>query len=267
MNLSSQGKWALVTGASSGIGEVFAKRFAKEGWNVVLIARSLEKLNTLAQTFRDTYHIQALVIQADLSQAGSCAKVFREVQSKGIHVDSLVNNAGFGAVGAFLNIDCARQLEMIDLNVKALLYLTHLFLPAMVERKSGSVINVSSTASFQAVPNLATYSATKAFVTLFTEALWAEYRKTGVRIMNLCPGSTKTNFGRVAGKKEAVNDRRPIQTSEQVVESTFRAMEQDEPTIVTNPFDNTLRFFERFLPRKWVILATGIAGKRMGYQA
>ena len=266
MDSSGSGKWVLVTGASAGIGEAFAKRFAQERWNVVLVARSIEKLNLLAETLKKEFSINALTIKADLSAPDSCEAVYKQITSKGIVIEGLINNAGFGAVGSFLAIERKRQLEMIDLNVRALLDLTHLFLPGMLERQNGLIINVSSTASFQAIPYFITYSATKAFVTLFTEGLWAEYRKQGIRVMNLCPGSTKTNFGVVAGKKEMVSDWRPNQTAERVVDDAFKAIKKNQPTIVTNFFDNTFRFFERLLPRKWVLLATQRVAERMGYR-
>ena len=262
---NNQRKWALVTGASSGIGEAFAKRFAREGWNLILVARSIDKLHLLSSMLRDIYPVKTMTIQADLRKADACKKIYEELRVERIEVGALVNNAGFGAVGSFVWIDRIRQLEMVDLNVKALLELTHLFLPAMIERKDGIVINVSSTASFQAIPYFATYSATKAFVTAFSEALWAECRQSGVRVMNLCPGSTKTNFGRVAGKNEDISDWRPVQTADEVVDGAFRALANNKPTIVTNVFDNTLRFFERLLPRKWIVLITQKVAKRMGY--
>ena len=265
MVLTNPNKWALVTGASSGIGEAFVKRFAREGWNVILVARSVDKLKLIAATLRDIYPVQMKVIQADLSAPESCKKIYDELQVERIQVSALVNNAGFGAVGSFLWVDRKRQLEMIDLNVKALLELAHLFLPGMVERKDGILINVSSTASFQAIPYFSTYCATKAFVTLFTEALWAEYRKDGIRVMNLCPGGTKTNFGRVAGKAETVADWRHMQTSDQVVDHAFKALTRDTPTVVTNIFDSILCFFERFFPRKWTVLITQAVTKHMGY--
>ena len=265
MNQSRERNWALITGASSGIGEAFAKHFAQEGWNVVLIARSLDKLNLLADSLKKANSVETMVMQADLSLPKAPHEIYEEIKAREIHVHALVNNAGFGAVGPFTQIDVSRQLEMIDVNVKALLALTHLFLPLMIERKSGFVINVSSTASFQPVPYLATYAATKAFVTIFSEALWSECHGTGVKIINLCPGRTKTNFGVVASQKESVNDIRPTQTSEEVVNFAFRAMHGRKPTLVTNSFDNALRFMERFVSRKWVALIARQLTRRTGY--
>ncbi|MBI4387729.1 MAG: SDR family oxidoreductase [Candidatus Omnitrophica bacterium] len=259
-------RWALVTGASSGIGEAFARRFAKDGWNVVLVARSVDKLNNLARVLTAEHSIQTLVIGADLRLPTACRQIYDKVSASGICIDSLINNAGFGAVGTFVGIDLDRQLEMIDVNVRALAELTYFFLPLMIERKHGWVINVSSTASFQPIPYFAMYSATKAFVTSFSEALWAECRDAGVTVLNLCPGRTKTNFGVFANQKSNPNDLRPVQTAEEVVDLAFQAMSKRKPTVVTNLFDNFLRFFERIITRKAVVLISGKLAKRMGYR-
>ncbi len=256
----------MVTGASSGIGEAFAKRFAKENWNVILTARAIDKLNALSDELIQKHQIKTLVIQMDLSRPSACRQIFDKVKSSKIEIDCLVNNAGFGAVGRFTDRDIYRELEMVDVNVRAVLELTHLFLPGMIEQKHGFVINVSSTASFQPIPYLATYSATKAFVTSLSESLWAECQGTGVKVINLCPGRTKTNFGIVAGQKVTQHDIRPTQTSEAVVEDTFRAMRKNSPTVVTNPFDNLLRFVERFVSRKVVVSVAGKLAKRLGYR-
>ena len=186
--------WALVTGASSGIGEAFAKRFAADGWNVILTARSAPTLETLARSLTAQHAVRTLVIPADLAEESACLRIYQTVREADIHVDCLVNNAGFGAVGPFERIPLASQLDMVDVNVKSLLALTHLFLPGMKERRHGIILNVSSTASFQPIPFLNTYSATKAFVTSFSESLWAECLGTGVRVLNICPGKTRTNF-------------------------------------------------------------------------
>ena len=260
------GKWALVTGASSGIGEAFAKRFAKDGWNVVLAARSVDKLNALAHDFTKSHGAKTLVIGTDLRLQTACRDIYEKTRAAGIQVDCLVNNAGFGAVGLFAEINCARELEMVDVNVRALLELTHLYLPEMIKRRSGTIINVSSTAGFQSIPYLATYSATKAFVTSLSEALWAECKGTGVRVLNLCPGRTKTNFGVVAGQKSNPRDIRPTQTVEEVVGLALKALKKNKPTVVTNPYDNTLRFLGRFLSRKFVVTVAGKLARRVGYR-
>ncbi len=266
MNPNQNGQWALVTGASSGIGEAFAKRFAKEGWRVVLVARSIDKLNALAHDFAKSYGVKTLVIGTDLRLQTACRDIYEKTRAAGIQVDCLVNNAGFGTVGEFSQIDCARELEMVDVNVRAVLELTHLFLPRMIERKKGWIVNVSSTAGFQPIPYLATYSATKAFVTILSEALWVECKDKGVQVLNFCPGRTKTNFAAAAGQKINHKDIRPTQTSEEVVDLAFEAMLKNKPTLVTNPYDNALLFLERFISRRFVVWVAGRLAKRMGYQ-
>ena len=263
---SNDSKWVLITGASSGIGEAFARRFAREKWNLVLAARSFDKLNSLAESLRSQHSIETLTLNTDLRLPRTCREIYEKVSAAGISLDCLVNNAGFGTVGSFVTIDPYRDLEMVDVNVRAVLELTHLFLPAMIEKKSGFIINVSSTASFQPIPYLATYSATKAFVTSLSESLWAECKGTGVRVLNLCPGRTKTNFGKVAGQKENKNDFRPSLTADKVVDDTFQAMSGNQPTLITHFLDKALVFFERFLSRKQVALIAGKLAKRVGYR-
>lgn len=266
MTDQANGKWVLVTGASSGIGEAFARRFAREGWNVVLVARSLEKLNQLAEELREAHKVETYVILADLRLPLACREINERIKAKGIILDCLVNNAGFGTVGPFSKVDFYRDLEMVDVNVRALLELTHLFLPGMMERKKGIIINVSSTASFQPIPYLATYAATKAFVTSLSEALWYECRGSGVRVLNFCPGRTKTNFGVVAGRKPGVKDIRPSQMPEEVVDQAFRAMRRNRPTMITNAYDRALCFLTRFFSRKFVVSAAGKLSGKMGYR-
>lgn len=258
--------WILITGASSGIGEAFAKRLARDSNNLVLVARSLEKLNQLADELKKQHSIEALVIQADLRDRSASRMIFNQTQSKKIFIHTLINNAGFGAVGDFSKIDRQWQLDMLDVNVYALTELTHLYLPAMLECQSGVILNVSSTASFQPVPYIATYAATKAFVTSLSESLWYECRKHGVQVLNFCPGRTKTNFGKVAGLKDNPRDWRPTQTSEEVVEMALKALQKNSPSLVTNPFDNTLRFISRFFSRKFVVTVAGKLAKQMRYQ-
>src|SRR6185436_19047767 len=184
----------LITGASSGIGEVFARKLAARGRNVLLVARSEEKLITLCNELGRSNNIRAQYVALDLSKPESAEQLFQEAKRRGLPVDMLINNAGFGSMGEFGNLDLARELNMIDLNIKSLVELTHRFLQPMVVRKQGAIINVASTAGFQPVPFMATYAATKAFVLSFSEALWEENRPHGVHVMALCPGVTETNF-------------------------------------------------------------------------
>jgi short-subunit dehydrogenase len=188
----------LVTGASSGIGLELARCFAADGCRLVLVARNKAGLQTLAQELRQAHGVEVTVLPADLASPETPARLFTELQQAGVTVDVLVNNAGFGAHGNFAALPLQRQLEMVQVNVTTLMHLTGLFLPGMIERRRGGVLNVASTAAFQPGPGMAIYFATKAFVLSFGEALAEELAGTGLVVTTLCPGPTKTNFGKVA---------------------------------------------------------------------
>jgi short-subunit dehydrogenase len=254
---------ALITGASSGIGEAFAQVLAARGMHLILVARSEDKLRALAQTLSEQYGIRAEVVPANLSREGVAQEVYRQAQALGMPVDLLVNNAGFGTYGCFDTLAPEREHEELMLNVTALVDLTHAFLPAMVERKDGGVINVASIAAFQSLPYQAVYGASKAFVLSFSLALWAEYRKQGVRVVALCPGPTATNFFTILGADE-VPMLSKMHTTEAVVMTGLRALEQRRPYAVEGrrnafgaqvthmtPLALTTRVFARVMrPRK-----------------
>lgn len=247
--------WVLITGASSGIGEVFARRFAREGWNMVLVARSLDKLNTLAGFLESESKVSTFVIGTDLIGREAPRYVYDQTKQAGIEIGGLVNNAAFGASGKFQDVELERYLGMVDLNIRALVELTHLFLKDMLARKKGFILNVSSTASFQPLNYSSVYAATKAFVTSFSEALWMELKGSGVRVLNLCPGLTKTNFGNVAGGKDYRNVR-IAESAEAVVETAFRALKGNSPTAISGWGNRALVCLERFVPHRmllWVI--------------
>jgi short-subunit dehydrogenase len=192
-------KVTLITGASSGIGEAFARRLAAEGHNLLLVARSEDKLRRLCDELKARHKVTAHFVAVDLIDFEADERLFRETEKYGLEVDFLINNAGFGSGGDFATLDLERELEMINLNICTLVALTHRFLKQMRERRSGTIINVSSAAGFQPLPFMATYAATKAFVTSFTEAIAEENRPFGIQILALCPGSTKTNFFAASG--------------------------------------------------------------------
>ncbi len=198
-----RGKTALVTGASAGIGAEFARALAARGSDVILVARSQERLRALADELARDFGVRAEVIAADLTRADAARDLYAEAEVRGLTVDLLINNAGFGTHGPFETLAPARDHAEVMLNVAAVVDLTHLFLPAMLKRGDGAVINVASTASFQPVPYMAVYGATKAFVLSFSEALWAECRGRGVRVLALCPGTTATEFFDVVGTQDA----------------------------------------------------------------
>lgn len=188
----------LITGASSGIGLELAKCFAADKSNLILVARSTDALEKLAAELRTKFSIAVHVITADLAKPESRLKIFDEVKGRGITVDVLVNNAGFGLHGSFAELPLERQLEIIQVNVAALVGLTGLFLSGMLARNCGGILNVGSVAGFLTGPNMAVYYASKAFVLSFSEALHEEVRGTRVHVTNLCPGPTETNFSKVA---------------------------------------------------------------------
>lgn len=246
---------ALITGASSGIGEAFARKLAAQGRNVLLVARAEDRLITLCNELGRHNSIRAQYVAMDLRKPESPVTLFEETQKRGLTIDLLVNNAGFGGFGDFLKTDLDRQLNMIDLNVKAVVELTYRFLPPMRERKQGAVINVASTAGFQPVPFMANYAATKAFVLSFSEALWEENRALGVTVMALCPGTTDTNFFEAAhGKKPPA---RIAQTPEEVVDTALSGLARRKASVVSGFTNRLMVEAERLTPRSLVIRVAG----------
>jgi short-subunit dehydrogenase len=224
-------KATLITGASSGIGEAFARRLAAEKHNLVLVARSENKLHELCDELMLEHGITAHYVPVDLIDFEADRKVFDETEKHGFEIDWLINNAGFGSMGDFANLELERELEIISLNVMALVALTHRYLQKMRERRSGVIINVSSTASFQPVPFMATYAATKAFVTSFSEAIAEENRSFGITVTALCPGPTDTNFFNVSGADPF--RAKGMQTSEEVVETGLEGVRRGKQHVIS----------------------------------
>jgi short-subunit dehydrogenase len=195
-----QGKWALVTGASAGIGLELASQLAAGGANLVLTARRTERLTQLASGLREKHAIQTEVFPADLTQPQAPGEIVRFTEEKRLPIEVLINNAGFGAYGSFYKVERQRYLDMVQVNVAAVVNLTHLFLAPMIARRSGYIMIVASTASFQPVPYISTYAATKAFDLIFAEGLAEEVRRHGVRVSALCPGGTESEFVKVANQ-------------------------------------------------------------------
>jgi short-subunit dehydrogenase len=247
----------LITGASSGIGEAFARRLAAKGENLVLVARSEDKLAALCNELGREHDIAAQYVALDLTGREAPRQLFEETGRRGLQVETLINNAGFGSMGEFANLDLERELSMIDLNVKALVALTFLYLAPMRERRRGAIINVASTAGFQPVPFMATYAATKAFVLSFSDALWEENRPYGIKVMALCPGVTDTNFF------EAARIERPpmrvAQTPEQVVETALRGLSRGKGHVVSGWTNYLMMESERLVPRSMVARMLGRA--------
>ncbi len=242
----------LVTGASSGIGEAFARNLANRGANLILTARSEDKLHQLATELSEKYAIKVHVFPGDLSQPDTPQHLWAQVQSTSVSVNVLINNAGFGKCGPFLEYDYQSYQDMLNLNIKALVGLTHLFLPSMLKKGDGGVINVASTAAFQPIPYLATYSATKAFVLGFSESLWGEYNERGLTVLALCPGNTSTNFADVANADVTRMTR--AEPPEIVVEAGLKAFLRGRNYVIPGRSVNyLLANLSRLLPRRRVL--------------
>jgi hypothetical protein len=253
------GKTALITGASVGLGREFAKLFARDGHDVALVARRRDKLEELAAELTREHGVKASVLAADLTDPGAPARLFADVKAARLEIEFLVNNAGFGSNGAFHELDAARELEMIEVNVKALVHLTRLFLPAMVARKSGRVLNVGSTAGFVAGPFMATYYASKAFVISFTEALAYELTGTGVSATVSCPGATATEFAQVAGNdKTRLFKGAGVMDAPSVAAQAYAAMHAGRAVIVHGVRNKMMIQSLRVSPRT---VARGIAAR------
>lgn len=249
-------KVTLITGASSGIGEAFARRLAKEGHNLVLVARSEGKLKALCDELKSAFGITANFVAIDLIGVDADAQLFEKTEKHGFEVDWLINNAGFGSMGDFAKLDPERELAMINLNVSALVALTHRYLYGMRERKGGTIVNVSSAAGFQPVPFMATYAATKAFVTSFSEAIAEENRPYGIQVLALCPGSTKTNFFEAAKMDRALSVKGQ-QTAEEVVDTAMRAVRSGRSKIVSGWANWLVASATNFVPNSFITKVVG----------
>ena len=246
---ASQTETVLITGASSGIGLELARCFAADGCRLILVARNTGALEALAKELRSAHKIEARVLSADLSLPETPRRIFKELHAAKITVDVLVNNAGFGANGLFAEISLPRQLEMLQVNITSLMELTGLFLPGMIQRKSGGILNVGSVAGFLPGPGMMVYYATKAFVVSFTEALSEELLGSGLKISVLCPGPTESKFGNVARGKKV----RPLKTSKMTSEAVavygHRAFRNGKITAVPGLQNKVFVFLNRILPR------------------
>ena len=224
-------KATLITGASGGIGEAFARKLAAEKHNLVLAARSENKLHELCDELMLKNKITAHYVALDLTEKDSAEKLFAETEKHNYEIEWLINNAGFGSMGDFARLDYEKETGMIDLNIRALVALSHLYLKGMRERKSGVIINVASTAGFQPIPFMATYAATKAFVNSFSEAIAEENRPHGITVTALCPGPTDTNFFEAAGAEPL--KAKGMETPEEVVETALAAVKSGRTIIVS----------------------------------
>lgn len=245
----------LITGASAGLGAEYARAFAARGHDLVLVARRQEALETLATDLRAAHGVTVTVLARDLATAAAGAELVAATESAGITVDVLVNNAGFGTHGDLVDADPQRLADEIQLNCATLVDLTVRYLPGMRSRGRGTIINIASTAGFQPVPHMAVYGATKAFVLSFSEALWAEEKPHGIRVLAVCPGATDTEFFDIAGESAVLGRKR---TARQVVDRTLRELDSGKPSFVDGLANAvTAHLLTRLVPRRLLITVTG----------
>ncbi|BCW60638.1 SDR family oxidoreductase [Arthrobacter sp. StoSoilB20] len=249
MTMTYAGTTALITGASSGLGAEFAGQFAARGSNLVLVARRAYRMEELAQDLRSRHGVTVTVLPLDLGRAGVGRELLSELSSRGITVDTLINNAGFATHGPLAEEDPDVIASEISLNVAALVDITRAFLPGLLASGKGALVNIASTAAFQPIPGMAVYGATKAFVLSFTEAVAHETKNSGLSVLALCPGATRTEFFEVLGGESAAVGK--MQTPEQVVGTALKALDRkDTPGSVVSGWVNrvTAGFAQR-MPR------------------
>jgi short-subunit dehydrogenase len=259
------GKTALITGASSGLGEAYALKLAGLGVKVILVARRADRLRALSDRITSEHGIYAAsVLPMDLSSRDAGSTLAKILKGRGTQVDILINNAGFGETINFVDESNQFIVDELTVNIHTLVELTHAFLPGMVERNDGIVINIASTAAFQSLPYMAVYGASKAFVLSFTEALWGETKHTGVKVLAVCPGPTATEFFDANGTTPALG--RFIRSSQNVIDSTFRALEKEESpaAVIDGPLNKLTALVSRFVTRKASIKLSGKIMKPKG---
>ena len=250
--MTANTKAALITGASSGIGADLAKVIAKDGYNLILVARNRESLKTVADEISSSTGVNVEIIAKDLSLSKTIEELYQEVREKNFNVEVLVNNAGFGLFGEFTETAWEKEQQMIQLNIAALTHLTKLFLPDMLRNKKGKILNVASTAAFQPGPYMAVYYASKAYVLHFSEAIAKELEGTGVTVTTLCPGPTKSGFQKAASMEKSKLLRLKFATSAEVARDGYKAMMRGRPVVISGFMNNIMATSVRFLPRKIV---------------
>ncbi|GGG98405.1 SDR family NAD(P)-dependent oxidoreductase [Silvibacterium dinghuense] len=248
-----KGKWALVTGASAGIGVALAEDLAAAGANLVLTARRVDRLEALAQRLQEQHGIQTRVIPADLADPAAPQQLYEATEGQGLEIDLLINNAGFGYLGEFLRSDLAFQRTMVDVNCAAVVDLTHRYLPGMVKRRRGDILILASTAAYQPVAYMATYAATKVFDRYFAEALAEEVGRYGVRVSALCPGPTESEFGQVAGSRK--EEKRKYQPAAEVARLGLEGLVQGKTWVIPYSGGRIQVFAQRFVPRRIITKA------------
>jgi uncharacterized protein len=255
------GKWALVTGSSAGIGAALADELASGGTNLVLTARRKDRLDALAQRLSSTYKIQTQVFPADLADPLAPESIYAFTKQKGIEIYLLINNAGFGKYGEFPTVDKQRLLDMVQVNCAAVVHLTHLFLQRMIARRRGDILILASTASFQAVPYISTYAATKAFDLLFAEGLAEEMKPYGIRVCALCPGSTESEFHGVSGQEKFIGR---AESAQRVAQTGLKALVAGKSYVISGLGNYVGAHSERLVPRRFVTRITARMFKPAG---
>jgi len=248
---------ALITGASSGLGEEFARQLARENYDLVLTARREDRLKVVAADAMKLGSSKVEVIASDLGHPDAATKLHRQISDRGIEIECLVNNAGFGTHGIFHKMPLERELEEIDLNITALVSLTRLFVDGMVTRRRGTIINVASTAAFQPVPYMATYAATKAFVLNFSEAVALEVRRAGVTVMALCPGPTRTEFQGTAGVESSSFPSFAYMDAKTVVAQALASAKRGKTLRINGIINQVMAQSTRISPRSMVARIAG----------
>jgi len=256
MDKNWRGRWALVTGASAGIGVALARELASGGTNLVLTARRQDRLDHLARTLQHNHNIQTEVFSADLTEPDAPEKIRGFSDSRDLAIELLINNAGFGKYGEFAQVDVSRSLDMVQVNCAAVVHLTRLFLPDMIQRRRGDILILASTAAFQAVPYITTYAATKAFDLLFAEGLAEEMKPYGIRVCALCPGSTESEFHAVADQEEFARTHRQ-ESAEKVARTGLEALAAGKSYVISGLGNYLGAQSQRLVPRSVV---TRIAG-------
>lgn len=244
-----KGRFAVITGASSGIGADLAREFAAGGYHLVITARRVDRLEALAEELTRDHGVIVRVMPADLARPGAAARLYADIKATGFAIDTLVNNAGFGMRGRFATLDTARQMEMVALNIMALTELSRLFLPAMIERGTGGILNVGSTAAFQAGPYMAVYYASKAYVLSLSEALHEEAKPFGVQVSVLCPGPVTTEFAAIANVESTKLFRKGALDSRSVAKAGFWGYREGHAIIIPSAANKATAWGGRFLPR------------------
>lgn len=249
---SRRPRTALITGASSGIGYELARLFARDGYNLVLVARNAARLDEIADEFRSRYGVEVKVLAKDLAHPGVPQEIFDALQATGCEFEALVNNAGFGTYGPFAKANPQEELEMLQVNIVALTQLTQLFLPAMIARRRGKILNVASTAAFLPGPLMAIYYATKAYVLSFSEALTNELAGSGVTVTAFCPGATRTGFQERAAMQESRLAQGIFMDAPTVARIGYRGLIRHQSVVIPGAHNKLLALVIRLLPRQWV---------------